>query len=265
MDKPVKIPEDFPAGMGSYMDRIIKITLGLLITILVVTIVLTGYTGYVTNAYQSTRTSTCAYSLSITTDLPLTNVTLFVPVPADHKGNSPVVSGFSAHTMPGVPESWQTTLFDTGKGTLLKIHIPALVPPAGTSPEKPYTVTLAADLPSQKVIDTADPLKNSPVFGPIRNFQQTTCTGYGAGKGGTPECASFLTSLYADYTADPNAAVTITSSVTGKNSWRVFEPKSNEYTMVISLLMHGENHGWATVKGTMANRIGSYEDPFRLP
>jgi hypothetical protein len=247
------------------MDRIIKITLGLFLVILVVTIAFAGYNGYVTNAYQTTRTSSYSYTLSITTDSPLKNVTLFIPVPADSQGNSPIVSQFSSHGMPGVPGSWQTTLFDTGKGTLLKIFIPALEVPAGTTADKPYTVTLASELPSARIIDTANPLKNSPVFSPVRDLSQTACTGYGAGHDGTPECATFLTSLYADYGADPNAAVTITSSVSGKNSWEVFEPKSNEYITVINLLMHGENHGWAIVKGTMANRIGSYDDPFRLP
>jgi hypothetical protein len=246
------------------MDRIIKITLGVFFTILVVTIAFAAYSGYVTSAYLSTRTSSYSYTLNITTDSTLTNVTLFIPVPADRQGNSPVISQFSAHEMPGVPGSWQTTLFETGKGTLLKIHIPSLVPPAGTSPDHPYTVTLASVLPSEKTIDTANPLTNSPVFLPVRDLQQTTCTGYGAGKEGVPECSAFLTSLYADYTTDPNAAVTITSSITGVNRWTVFEPGSNEYTSIISLLMHGENHGWAVVKGTMANRIGSYEAPFRL-
>ncbi len=224
-----------------------------------------GYTGYVTSAYQTTRTSSYSYALSITTDYPLKNVTFFIPVPADGHGNSPIISQFSAHDMPGVPGSWQTTLFDTGKGTLLKISIPALDTPAGTSADKPYTVTLASELPASGIIDTANPLKNSPVFRPVRDLSQTTCTGYGAGRGGIPECATFLTSLYADYTSDPNAKVTITSSVTGKNSWNVFGPKSNEYTMVVTLLLIGENHGWATMRGTMANRIGSYDDPFRLP
>jgi hypothetical protein len=246
------------------MDRIIKITLGLFLTILVMTITFAGYTGYVTSAYQSTRTSSYSYVLNITTDSPLTNITLFIPVPADRQGNSPVISQFSAHEMPGVPESWQTTLFETGKGTLLKIHVTSLVPPAGTNPAHPYTVTLVSVLPSQKTIDTANPLANSPVFLPVRDLQQTTCVGYGSGKEGFPECSTFLTSLYADYTADPNAAITITSSITGENRWTVFEPGSNGYTSTISLLMYRENHGWAVVKGTMVNRIGSYEAPFRL-
>jgi hypothetical protein len=247
------------------MDRIIKITLGLFLAILVVTIAFAGYTGYVTSAYQSTRASTYSYTLSITTDSPLKNVTLFVPVPADGKGNSPIVSQFSSHEMPGVPGSWQTTLFDTGKGTLLKISIPSLDPPPGTNADKPYTMTLVSELPTLGIIDTANPLKNSPVFTPAREISPVPCTGYGAGSGGAPECVTFITSLYADYSTDPNARITITSSVTGKNSWNVFGSKSNEYTSVISVLLYGENHGWTTMKGTLANRIGSYEAPFRLP
>jgi hypothetical protein len=187
---------------------------------------------------------------------------LFIPVPADPQGNSPVISRYSAHAMPGVPASWRTTLFDTGKATLVKISIPALVPPAGTTPGNPYTVKIGAELPTDPTIDTRTPLANSPVFLPVQDLRQDSCTGY---NGGSPECSTFLTSLYADYTADPNTAVTITSSITGKNSWTVFEPKSNEYTAVISLLLHGENHGWVTVKGTLVDRVGSYESPFRLP
>lgn len=247
------------------MDRIIKITLSLFVAILVLTVAFAVYSGYVANAYQSTRVSTYSYSLSITTDSPLTNMTLFIPVPADPKGNSPIVSQFSARNVPGMPSSWESTLFDTGKATLVKIHIPAIIPPAGTTHDHPYTVTLAADLPSGKTIDTQNPLANSPAFHPVRDLQQTSCAGYGAGNGGNPECSTFLTSLYADYTADPNAAVTITSSITGKNSWTVFDQKSNEYTSAISVLMFGENHGWTTVKGTLADKIGSFDSPFRLP
>jgi hypothetical protein len=245
------------------MDRIIKITLGLFIVILVFTITFAGYTGYVAGAYQATRASTFSYTLSLTTDSPLTNVTLFVPVPADLQGNSPVVSRFSSHDIPGIPASWQTTLFDTGKATLVKIHIPSLVPPAGTTPQKPYTILITAELPSEKTIDTADPVSNSPAYRPIQDPSQVAC--YGTGAGGNPECSVFQTSLYADYTADPSAAVTLTSSLTGKNRWTVFEPRSNEYTTTMSVLMHGENHGWVTAKGSLERRIGSFEEPFRLP
>jgi hypothetical protein len=247
------------------MDRIIKITLGLFIAILVATIAFAGYSGYISGAYDATRTGTYSYMFGITTDHALSGVTLFIPVPADSRGNSPVVSQYSAQAMPGIPASWQTTLYDTGKATLLKIYIPELILPAGTGPDNPYTITIKAELPSETTIDTANPIANSPVFGTIQNVRQVACTGYGTGAGGSPECSTFTTTLYADYTADPNTAVTITSAITGTNRWTVLEPQSNEYTSVISVLMHGENHAWATVKGTLVSHIGSYDYPFHYP
>lgn len=247
------------------MDRIIKITLGLFVTILLVTIAFASYSLYVTDAYQSTRVSSYSYSCSITTDSTLNNVTFFIPVPADRSGNSPVVSQYSARQIKGLPESWQTTMFDTGKATLVKIHIPSLVPPQGTSPGNPYIITIVTDVPSESVIDTANPVENGAVYRPVQNPEKVLCDSAILAKGGSPECYTYLTSLYATYEADPNAVVSIKSSITGRNRWSVFGEKSNEYTSEISLLMHGGNHGWQTVKGTLENHIGSYDSPFHFP
>jgi hypothetical protein len=241
------------------MDRIIKITLCLFIAILVVTIAITGYTSYVSDAYQSTRVSSYSYMCSITTDYPLYNVTLFIPVPADRDGNSPVVSQLSARQIPGIPDTWQTVLFDTGKATLVKVSIPSLDLPAGKGPGNPYTITIAAEIPSEKTIDTKNPVGSGAVYRPVQDILQVTCDSSVTVKGGSPECSTFLTSLYADYSTNPNAVVSIKSSITGRNSWSVFGPKSNEFSSEINLLLHGENHGWATVKGTVQDRIGSYE------
>ncbi len=244
------------------MDRIIKITLGLLVVILGATIAYAAFTGYVTITYEATKTSTYSYTLDITTDHTLTDATFFIPVPADSRGNSPIVSAYSAKVMPGIFESWQTTLFDTGKETLLKIQIPLLTVPAGYGPDNPYTLSVQADLPSETTIDTVNPVEASPVYGTIRDLKKVTCSG---SPSASMECFTFTTSLYADYTADPNTALTIKSGVTGTNRWTVFEPRSNEYTTDIRVLMHGGNHGWETVKGTLMSRIGSYEYPFYIP
>jgi hypothetical protein len=45
------------------------------------------------------------------------------------------------------------------------------------------------------------------------------------------------------------------------NSWKVFEPQSNEYHSRISLLLFGENHGWTSAQGTLATGIGDYAIP----
>lgn len=246
------------------MDRIIRITLALFLVIVAGTVGYAVYSGYVTESYRSTLTSSYSYSLSITTDQALSNVTLFIPVPADREGNSPVVSALSSHTIRSMPESWQTILFDTGKATLVKIRIPAIIPPPGTTRDNPYTITVSADLPRDPVIDTRDPVARDAVYRPVQNFKAAECSGSGAGTG-NPVCGTYETSLYALYTADPSASVTITTSISGQNRWTTFSPLSNEYRAVASATMKGAQKGWTTMKATVSGGIGSFDYPFGLP
>jgi len=244
------------------MDRILKISLGLLMVILVIFVSGISYQVFVEKAYVTSLSSTYSYTCTITTDSTLSNVTLFLPVPADSSGNSPIVTQFSAHAITGVPKDWSVTLYDTGKATMVRITAPVITPPAGTLPEKPYVILLSSEMKSQKVIDTREPIQNSAMFRPVRDLQQVSCPPDSSPEKGTPQCYRYLTSLYADYQAPSNASVNITSSLAGKNSWKIFEPKSNEYTTSISLLMSGERHGWSTMNGTLISSIGKYDAPF---
>lgn len=244
------------------MDRTIKITLAFLVLALAGTIGFSIYNGYIIGAYRSTLTSGYSYSLSITTDHQLSNVTLFIPVPTDRSGNSPIVSEYGSHTMPGIPTTWKTALFDTGKATLLKISIPSLEPSEKTPEGQPYTISIAKDIPSEDVIDTADPVANSAVFYPVQNLRPVVCTRSDTAGGVAPVCAEFQTSLYADYMTDPDTTVTITTMISARNNWVTFGPKSNEYRAIISYPIKGETHGWAMAKGTLERRIGSYDYPF---
>jgi hypothetical protein len=240
------------------MDRIIRITIGLFIVILVAFTGIFLYTSYTENAYRTSLSSTYTYTCTFSTDSPLYNVTLFIPVPANAAGNSPMVSQFSARGFSGIPESWTTTLFGSGKMTMLKITTPAIVPPAGTSKENPYTVRLTSEYAVNGPIDTADPVKDSAMFRPVQNLDKTSCRAVSPA-GAT--CYTYATSFYADYTTTPGAEVKFTSSLAGKNRWKIFEPASNEYTTDISLLLFGENHGWSSVPGFLASGSGSYDVP----
>jgi hypothetical protein len=246
------------------MDRIIKITLGLFVIILVSFVALTAYNGYVEQAYRSTLSSTYAYTCTISTDSPLTNVTFFLPVPADPTGNSPVIVQLSSHQIPGIPETWRTELYEAGKGTFVKVTVPAIIPPAGTTAKNPYIVTLSADIPSKSVIETMDPVTGSPMFRPVQDLKTAECKDASAG---TPagECYTYLTTLYAKYDADPNAAVAFKSSLSAKNSWTIFEPKTNEYRTSVYLLMFGEQKGWTPVAGYLEKGIGTYDAPVLNP
>jgi len=242
------------------MDRIIKITISLFIIILVSFVALVGYTGYIDHAYRSSLSSSYSYTCTITTDSPLTNVTFFLPVPADPNGNSPVIAQLSSHQITGVPDTWTTDLYETGKATLVKITIPSLVPPSGTTTKNPYSITLSTNVTSKGIIDTMNPVEKSPMFRPVQELKPTDCKDSATTASGG-QCYTYLTSLYAKYEADPNAAVTFRSSLTGKNSWTIFDPRTNEYRTSVYLLMFGEQKGWTPLAGYLEKGIGSYDAP----
>jgi hypothetical protein len=104
--------------------------------ILVVFVSVISYQVFVEKAYRTSLSSTYSYTCTIITDSPLSNVTLFLPVPANPSGNSPIVAQFSASAVAGLPQDWTVTLFDTGKATLVRITTPLITPPAGTPPGK---------------------------------------------------------------------------------------------------------------------------------
>jgi hypothetical protein len=241
------------------MDKIIKITLGLFIVILLAFTGIITYTVYTETAYRNSLSGTYTYTCTITTDAPLYNVTLFIPVPADLTGNSPMVSGFSSHMMNGVPAEWDTTLFDTGKSTLLKVMTPAIVPPEGTTASHPYTITFTSETRSRTPIGTRDPVEKSAMFRPVQALNGNACPAMFAD--GSSQCFTYTTSMYADYTTGADTTVTITSAVTGENTWTIFEPLSNEYHTDISTRMRGENHGWTVLNGELSSGTGTYDIP----
>lgn len=204
------------------------------------------YTIYTETAYRNTLTGTYTYTCNITTDSPLYNVTFFIPVPVDPAGNSPIMAAYSSHSVTGVPAGFETTLFDTGKSTLVKVVTPAIIPPQETSAQHPYTVTFSSETTVRTPIDTRNPVEKSAMFRPAQAM-----SGNGA----------YTTSLYADYTTSSDAVVRITSAVTGKNTWKIFESGSNEYHTEINIVMKGENHGWVVPEGHLASGIGTYDTP----
>jgi hypothetical protein len=243
------------------MDKIIKISLCLLIVILIAFTSVVAYQVATETEYLNSLTSSYSYKFTITTDSKLSNVTLFIPVPADPKGYSPIVAGYSARNIAGIPDDWTVTLYDTGKATMVRIVTPEIHPPAGTSAANPSTFTLSSDMISGTIINTREPINNSAMFYPVRSLQTVTCSpAVPAGKE-TPQCYRYTTSLYAEYEAAPDASVNVTSAIIGKNSWKIFEDGSNEYVTATSLQMTGSRHGWETMTGTLITAIGSYDTP----
>jgi hypothetical protein len=238
------------------MDR----TLSILLCILIASIAavagmfsLDAYTGY---AYQNSFSGNYSFLCTIATDAPLTNVTLFIPVPVDSSGNSPTAASFSSGTVAGLPAGWEATLFDTGKSTLVKITAPAIVPPEGTGPASPYAITLTSESSSPEPIDTMDPLNRSALFRPVQDLKEVPCP---AGKDGNEKCFTYTTAAYATYDTDAGTTVTIACAITGRNSWNIFGPSSNEYHAGSGLRMQGGQHGWQEMNGELTSGSGNYD------
>ena len=62
------------------MDKIIRISLGLFVVILVVLVSVVSYQVFVEKAYLTSLSSTYSYTCNITTDSTLSNVTIFLQV-----------------------------------------------------------------------------------------------------------------------------------------------------------------------------------------
>jgi hypothetical protein len=253
------------------MDKIIRICLGLLTIILVAFAGLLTYTAYTEITYRNTLEGTYTYTCTITTDAPLYNVTLFIPVPVDPSGNSPMVSRFSNRMINGVPADWETTLFDTGKSTLLKVTTPVIPVPEGTTASHEYAITISSETTSRTPIDTRDPVNGSAMFRPVQNLHKIGCIGKWSPISKTAKqigvmdfqeaCSEYNTSIYADYETSPDTQVTIESTLHGRNTWTIFEQGSNEYYTGISIVLAGKQHGWAGPYGSLETGIGSYDVP----
>jgi len=120
---------------------------------------------------------------------------------------------------------------------------------------------VSAETPPVETLMLSGPVENSPVFRPVTDLAAAECKG-SVSSSDQRKCYSYLTSIYADYQADPDASVSITSAIRGTNQWNLFGPRENAYDTDIYILMLGENRGWTTARGYLETGIGS-DDPVR--
>lgn len=253
-----------PRPAGGIMDKIIKVTFGLFIVILAVFAAFVSYNTYIDSKYRNSLSSTYYYSCTFTTDAVMSNVTLFLPVPADADGNSPIVSEISNHNVTGLPGDWSVSLYDTGKATLLKISAPTIGKPAINGSAQTTINMLTVTALSPGAIDTLSPVEDAAVFRPVQEIREITCSDSDTSSG-LHACYRYRTSIYADYSADRNATVSISANLDAKNSWTISQPESNEYKNTVSVNLYGENHGWAMTEGWLEAGIGSYNVPDITP
>ncbi|MEN6611296.1 MAG: hypothetical protein ABFC24_10670 [Methanoregulaceae archaeon] len=231
------------------MDRILKTVISLFLVVLLIFSATTLYEGYVRSSFQGSLDSTYTFTVSISTDTPLTNATFFIPLPVRPDGKSPVVNRIGIADEAGLPKGWHYGIYEAGNATLVKITAPKILP------EGPSEFTI--DVPAGSLIDTIDPLQNDMTIQPIHELQASDCSVLPGQKTASSECSRYLGVIYADYNTTPEAKVLIHADLQGKNRWNVFHPSSNMYTNSISLTLLGNmNHGWFPAKGELISGIG---------
>ena len=172
------------------------------------------YFGYTDVAYRNSLSANYLYTCTISTNDVLTNVTLFLPVPAEPNGNSPVVTQISNHDVSGVPDTMNLTLYDTGKATLLKVSANSIGSPVINGTTQPVTVMFTVNESSHEHIDTTSPVQNAAVFRRLTGFTRLPVfLPWIVTSNTSPVCYQYLTYTYADYSAAPSTTVNINESV----------------------------------------------------
>jgi hypothetical protein len=243
------------------MDKIIKIAAGLFIIIFVLFVSITSYNAFVEKAYRESLKSSYSYTCTISTDSVLTNVTLFIPVPSDTAGNSPIIERFSVRRIEGIPPIWKTTLMGSNKGTYVEIKTPVISRVGNGTGNNENPIKLSLEIIAPRTVSTGDPQDNIALFRPVQDLTKTECVDGTDARTEKGVCYDFVTPVYADYGTSPDARVTIHSEIVGRNEWRIFGPAKNEYRSSISIVMVGEQHGWTRASGFLKTGIGSYDTP----
>lgn len=260
----LRIPVIFSPGKP--VNRPGNIKIYCLLTIFLLTTLADCITGFSPRLFTSSFT----YELDVHTSEPITNMTLFIPIPM--KNGQPMIgaralsdSDFEQDDIiPSIvcsPEGLNLSEafpFPNNTPCFVKLVADRLQP--GPTPSSGYTIHLTdyRTLSSPLLFsNTLAPVGNESVLLPKFGFNSVSP----AVKEDRVETSirynrvdiPYKTIMYADYSASPTAEVGIGSHVEGLNEWVEGSDawKSNSYSDYIMWSCNGESHGWQAISGTL--------------
>jgi hypothetical protein len=241
------------------MDRTLFQVLAVLAVASVIFLGAISVTMFMEIAYRATLSSAYEYQVSITNDATLENVTLYIPVPARGPEASAVLRKIGAGDLLGVPRGWNVSLIGTEKFTMLEVTAREILPsPVG----RPYLLSVNAMVPGP--IDTQNAGTGDLVLVPAVKRTPAVCGNIDTETSPKVRCELYQGSAYADFTAPENVHLSIFSFLSGRNSWEVVGPSSNEYQDGLQISFSGATRGWHTGDGILITGIGDYGIEFWL-
>jgi hypothetical protein len=221
------------------------------------------------SARQSER-HTYYYTIDLSYNTTIENVTLFLPVP--ELNNTPVfITSLLNGTAHGVSPDWNLSVVYENGTPMLAIRAARMVPeyhgypiaiepgasvlPTTRVPGHEYTgdtpvlmpVTIAVMETSMSVIDTRNPVGHEPLFFPGGAFTPGSCM--------TPACNGAVYNhpvpVYISYTSERPVVLSLHVSVDGSNAiWRGGW-QSNTYSDTVTLEITGGTQGWIKGEGKL--------------
>jgi len=232
------------------MDKTFRALLIVLTIGIAISGIFAGFALYADMRYENTFKSSYNYKFSIYTDSVLENVKIYVPLPSGNTGNSEI--GLEAGKKParGLPEDWEIEILGADNWIMLEMNTDRMEPQA-----KGEEISFFVTSDSKKKIDTKNPIKFAEVLRPVNNPERIACEqdiGTGA------QCYMYTGQVFVYFLTEKDANVQIDVSLTGENSWDIFNPESNMFSDTQSVTIIGGGKGWYKTTGMMNAAIGIY-------
>lgn len=208
-------------------------------------------------AYTSSLNSTLYYDLSIITNSSLENVTLFLPLPVNSTGLSPIIESIGSGNISGATTAWNFSIYGANNESLLKVwtdHLPRMIEGI-----EQVTYRFTSTAKSSNAMNVTHPVEKGYTLQPKHNIPDTP-----SGGRETLQYSliyTYSSTAYVSYEAPQNAMVEITVTLEGKNFWYILRPYHNEYRDSLSASFQGSTEGWHDIDGVLITGVGD-ENPF---
>lgn len=244
------------------MDGTMKI---LLLTLIILSLFTAGplFSGWwEERTYRDSLETGLAYRLVIASDRPLTNTTLFLPLPVKGNITLPSIEAHGTGVLVRDGCSGEMDLFSSGDALFLKLVIRGSGGPTMTSDQRfAYRCAFESMDEPGSALDVEDPERDSYIFRPRTQVLLSECP---PAQGSPPpkECYQYTSLIYVD--RELPAYMAIDAMIEGTNRWYIFEESSNGYRDHISLTLPPEMNGWFPAEGLLEVAIGDENPYYRI-